>query len=58
MVELVDYARRESYLIAVGGVARRRGGDYLALRQLALDGLGYGGERVGSARYAHCSVDV
>ena len=58
MIYLVNNAGRKADLVAVGGVARGGGGDYLSLRKLALYCLIYGLQRIRGARDAHCAVDV
>ena len=58
VVELGGLAGGQADLVAVGGVAGRGGGDELALRQLAGDGLGDGYGGIGCAGDAHCLVDV
>ena len=58
MVNLIHNAGGKADLVAVGGIARGGGGDDLPLGQLAGDGLGHGGQRVGRAGDAHGAVDV
>ncbi len=50
--------RSESYLVAIGGIPRRRGGGYLSRGQLALYRLFNGKKRVGSARNAHRLIHI
>ena len=58
MVELGDLAGGQADLVAVAGVAGGGGGHELALRELALHGLGHGDRGVGRAGHAHGLVDV
>ena len=58
VVELVHKARGKADLVAVGAVARCGGGNELALRQLAGQGLGNGDKRVARAGDAHGLVHV
>ena len=58
VVELVHQARGEADLVAVGAVARRGGGDQLALRQLAGQRLGDRHQRVARAGDAHGLIHI
>ena len=58
VVELVDEAGGEAYLVAVGAVTRRRAGAELALRELVGKGVLERGGGVARAGYAHGLVDV
>ena len=58
VVELVHLAGGQADLVAVARVARRRGGDELALGQLAGQRVGHRHERVGRPGHAHGLVDV
>ena len=57
VVNFVHKPRRKADLVAVGAVARRRGGDDLSLRQLARQRLGIGPSRVCGAGEAHRLID-
>ena len=58
MVHFVHQPRRQSNLVAIGGIARRRRGDELALGQFSRHGLADRNERVSRAGHAHCLIDV
>ena len=58
VIKLVHLPGGHAYLIAVGGVARRRGGDKLALGQLAFYGFADGAQRVRRAGDAHGGVNI
>ena len=58
VVQLVHLARGQADLVAVGGVAGRRRGHELTLRELAGNGVGHGHRGVGRARDAHGLVHV
>ena len=58
VVDLTHQPGREADLVAVGGIARRRTGDDLALGQLAGDGFGNGLERIGRAGDPHRLIDI
>ena len=58
VVELVDEAGGEAYLVAVGAVTRRRAGAELALRELVGKGVLKRDGGVARAGYAHGLVDV
>ncbi len=58
VVELVHNAGGKADLVAIRGIARRRGRNELALRQLARDGFRNRLQRVGSAGNAHGAVNI
>ena len=58
MVDLVDLTGRQTDLIAVRGVSGGRGGDNLALGELALERFGNRDTRVAGAGHAHRLIHV
>ena len=58
MVHFVHQPRRQPNLVAIGGIARRRRGDELALGQFSRHGLADRNERVSRASNAHRLIDI
>ena len=58
MIDLVHNAGRQTDLVAVGAVALCGSGNDLALRELTLDGFGYGNGRISRAGHTHRTVDI
>ena len=58
VIELIDNARGKADLVAVAGIARRRRGNKLALRQFAGHGIAHGHERISRAGNAHGLIDI
>ncbi len=58
VVQLVHVPGGQADLIAIGGIARRRRGHQLALRELPGNGVGHGHRGVGRTGHAHGLVHV
>ena len=58
MIQLVHLSGGQTDLVAVGGVARRSGGDQFLLRKLSFHGLTDAAQRIGTAGDAHGGIHV